>query len=137
MKTIRFRLTHSYEQSQAGIEIPIRLIGNGRDVRILAKVDTGASFCIFQREFAEHLGIDVESGIRQRIGTAAGGFDTYGHSLTLSCFDWEIETTVYFAALPAFPRNVVGQSGWLQHFRIGIIHEESVLYLSHYDEDGP
>ena len=87
METISFRSTYSYEQSQAGIEIPIQLALDGREVRFLAKVDTGASFCIFQREYAEQLGIQVESGIYRRIGTATGGFDAYGHSVTLSCLN--------------------------------------------------
>jgi hypothetical protein len=70
-------------------------------------VDTGAAFCIFQREFAEQLGLDVEGGQLQVVATAAGQFDAYGHALTLCCFDWEFEAMVCFAAPPDFRRSAV------------------------------
>lgn len=90
MYTLTFRTLHNYSPAATGIEIPITLGLNGsRAVRLLANVDTGASFCTFQREYAEHLGIDVESGLQQRVATAAGAFDAYGHRVVLSCLDWE------------------------------------------------
>jgi hypothetical protein len=101
---------------------------------MLAKVDTGASLCIFQREYAEQLGIDVESGQLQVVSSVNGQFEVYGHTVTLTCLDWEFETTVYFAAVADFTRNVVGRSGWLEHFRLGLIDHDEVLFLSHYDD---
>lgn len=101
----------------------------------MAKVDTGASFCIFQRDYAEQVGItSVESGVYQPVSTATGSFDAYGHALVIGCLDWEFETTVYFAAPPGYSRNVVGRVGWLQHFRLGLIDHDSLLLLSHYDD---
>jgi len=135
MQTLTFLSTYTYSSSASGIEIPISLrVGTERAVRLLAKVDTGASFCIFQRDYAEQLGIEVESGIHERVTTAAGSFDAYGHRLMLSCLDWEFETTVYFAAPPDFPRNVVGRTGWLQHFRLAVIDHDLILHLSQYDD---
>ena len=69
------------------------------------------------------------------MSTAAGSFDAYGHNVTLSCFEWELETIVYFAAHEGFTRNVVGRSGWLQQFRLALIDHDSMLFLSHYDDD--
>ncbi len=86
---------------------------NGRAVRLLAKVDTGASFCIFARAYAEQLGVEVESGSPVRVGTVTGACHVYGHPVTMSCLGWELETTVYFAAAAEFNRNVVGRSRWL------------------------
>ena len=135
MRTLTFQSTYDYSASASGIEIPVILrVGTDRTVRLLANVDTGSSFCIFQRDYAEQLGIEVENGLHQPITTAAGAFDAYGHHVMLSCLDWEFETTVYFAAPPNFPRNVVGRSGWLEHFRLAVIHHDSVLHLSHYDD---
>lgn len=71
-------------------------------MRFLAKVDTGASFCIFQRDYAEELAIDVESGQHQEVHTATGHFATYGHTVALGCLDWEFETIVYFAISAEF-----------------------------------
>ena len=41
---------------------------------------------------------------------------------------------VYFAAPADFSRSVVGRSGWLQHFRLGLIDYDTMLLLSHYDD---
>jgi hypothetical protein len=103
-------------------------------VRLLAKVDTGATFCIFQRDYAEQLGVDLERGRYQEVRTQTGRFDTYGHTMNLACLGWEFETVVYFAALEEFNRNVVGRVGWLEHFRVGLIHHDSKLFLSRYDD---
>ena len=103
-------------------------------VRIHAKVDTGATFCIFQREHGEELGIDIQRGERKRISTAAGGFTAFGHEIILESFGWEFASTVYFAEELEFPRNVVGRFGWLQQFRIAIVDYEGVLHLSKYDD---
>ena len=40
---------------------------------------------------------------------------------------------VYFAASPAFRRNVLGRSGWLQQLRVAIVDYDSVLYVAKYD----
>ena len=130
----RVQLKIGYQGSQSGIEIPIELSLATRSVRLLAKVDTGAAICIFQRDYAEELGIDVESGLYQKVGTQTGTFDTFGHTVNLSCLDWQFETMVYFAVLRDLTRNVVGRIGWLEHFRLGLIDYDSTLYLSHYDD---
>ena len=136
METLAFQTRHDYSAARVGIEVPISLaVGGARLVRLRANVDTGASLCIFQRQYAEQLGIDVESGQHQDVRTAAGGsFSVFGHMVTLSCFDWEFETMVYFAARDEFTRNVVGRSGWLQYFRLGLIDHDAILFLSHYDD---
>jgi hypothetical protein len=134
MEALSFREKWSYSASQSGIELWIGLNHESRSVRFLAKVDTGAAFCIFQREYAEQLGIDVESGQYRKVNTATGSFDVYGHAVTLSCFDWEFESLVYFATLKDFSRNVVGRVGWLEHFRLGLVDHDSTLFLSHYDD---
>ena len=133
--TLAFSYSHDYRHSGAGIEIPIRMWERPeRKVQLSAKVETGAEFCVFERAFAERLGIEVEKGELKPMRTATGRFDTFGHRLTLACFDWEIESTVYFAANEGFHRNVVGLNGWLNSFRFGLIHQDCRLYLSHYDD---
>jgi len=123
-----------YGATGGDISIPIQLKVGERVVRIHAKVDTGATFCIFQREHGEELGIDIEGGERKWISTAAGGFTAFGHEVILESFGWEFASTVYFAEELEFPRNVVGRFGWLQQFRIAIVDYEGVLHLSKYDD---
>jgi hypothetical protein len=134
VETLTFAVRHPYSASAAGIEIPIGLKNEARRVRFLAKVDTGAADCIFQRDYAEQLGINVESGSHKTFHTATGSLDAYGHIVLLSCFDWEFEAMVYFAASPEHPRDVVGRCGWLQQFRLAIIEHDAVLFLSHYND---
>lgn len=135
MSAEAFHERYSYFNARTGIEVPVTLTTDGdRTVRLLAKVDTGVAFCIFQREYGDQLGIEVETGVRQIVGTANGSFETYGHSVTLTCFHWTFETVVYFAAAEQIHRNVVGRVGWLEHFRIGIADHDSFLLLSRYDE---
>lgn len=135
METLTFRSRYDYSRSDVGIEVPVSLrVDGARSVRLLAKVDTGASFCIFQRDYADQLGIHVESGLHKVVATATGQFDAYGHTLILSCLDWEFEATVYFAGGLDYQRNVLGRSGWLQHFRLALVDHDAMLLLSHYDD---
>jgi hypothetical protein len=135
LESLSFRSKYVYSSSPVGIELPITLALHHRAVRLLAKVDTGAAFCIFQREYAEQLGIVVEQGEPKTVSTATGEFTVYGHSVTLSCLDeFTRDTTAYFAAMPEFKRKVVGRIGWLQHFRLGIVENDETLFLSYYDD---
>ncbi|HWF10925.1 MAG TPA: hypothetical protein VG297_20795 [Bryobacteraceae bacterium] len=111
----------------------------GHETDFFARVDTGASFCIFQRLHAETVGIVVESGARTRISTVTGGFVAYAHQaalgvLGIEVLGIEVEATVYFAEDPAMPRDVRGQTGWLDRMRLGLVDHDHQLYLSHYDD---
>jgi hypothetical protein len=44
------------------------------------------------------------------------------------------ETTVYFAEEASFNRNVLGQQGWLDRLRLGLMDYEGKLYLSDYND---
>ena len=99
-----------------------------------AKLDTGSTFCIFQRRYAELLGLDVENGTAQRIRTVIGSFSAYGHEVTLTVGELERQAVVYFAADESFPVNVVGRVGFLDRLRVGVVDYEQLLYLAAYDE---
>jgi hypothetical protein len=103
-------------------------------VRLLAKLDTGADQCIFARVYGEQLGLNIEGGQPTPFRTANSEFQAYGHDVTITCFDWEFDSLVYFAASTEIQRNVLGRQGWLQQFRVALIDYDSVLHLSHYDE---
>ena len=133
--TLTFRRTHNYAaQGRHGITVPIELTFGARTVRLPAKLDTGASCCIVQRDYAEQLGIDVEAGELITIGTANSSFPAYGHDVTMKCFEWQFESKVFFPRDREIERNVVGRAGWLQQFRIAIVDYDSLLYISHYDQ---
>ena len=98
-----------------------------------AKIDTGSTYCIFQREHAEIMGIDVESGIPTQIDTATGSFRVFGHELDIDCLGITTSGFVYFAEMPNFSRNVLGRIGWLDQLRLALVHHDNVFYLSHYN----
>lgn len=132
---LSFAFDYDYRDSKHGITIPIRMwIRPEHPVQLSAKVDTGAEYCIFQRAYAEQLGIEVESGASMPMRTATSPFNTFGHRLNLGFLGLEVESTVYFAEDEQFPRNVVGLNGWLNCFRFGLVHQDCRVYLSPYDD---
>ena len=58
--TLAFDVLHSYA-GDVGITVPLALRVGKSSLRVLAKVDTGATVCIFQREHGEDLGLKVEA----------------------------------------------------------------------------
>jgi hypothetical protein len=132
--TLRFATLHKYDLRESGITVPITLLSGAEAVTFEAKVDTGSSHCVFQRQFGEQLGFQIESGIPETFGTAAGAFLTYGHEVTLVVLGLEVIATVYFAADEHFKRNVLGRQGWLERVRLGLVDYDGQLYLSRYDD---
>ena len=130
--TIEFAASCRYG-SVDGIEIPTEIgVGNQR-VELIARLDTGAAHCIFERRYAEELGLDVESGRPQRFRTMAGFFLAYEHEVTIHTLGVEFQSGVFFAQDLGFNRNFLGRAGWLDRLRVGIIDYDRLLFLSNYD----
>ena len=127
--SLQFDVTYFYGGSSAGIEIPVLLTANRQSIELLAKVDTGAAHCIFERRYAEMLGITVESGRLQRFRTVAGSFDAHAHELLLQTLGIEFTSEVYFAHDVGFSRNFLGRSGWLDRMQLGLIDQNRTLCL--------
>ena len=121
--------------AESSIVIPISLSSDtGNIVQVRASLDTGSTFCVFQRHFAELLELDVEGGHPEWIGTATGSFLTYGHEVTLTTCGLEWQAVVYFAESESFHLNVVGRVGFLDRLRIALVEYEQDLYLSSYED---
>lgn len=131
---LSFNKEFVYDSRQKGITLPISLKLAGQTISLEAKVDTGASCCIFERKYGEDLGVEIESGIEQRVETVMGIFTAYGHDITISVLDYEFDCTAYFAAQHTFTRNVLGRVGWLDRVKLAIIDYDCKLYLSSYNE---
>lgn len=125
----------TYDPGRAGITVDVTLSLSRDTVDCEAKIDTGASFCIFARNIGEELGIEVESGIRQLIGTVTGNFVVYLHEVNLSVPGVEMTALVGFAENAAFRRNVLGRRGFLEQVTLGLVDYEGKLYLSRYVEE--
>ena len=133
--SLEFPYRHLYD-SRNKITVPITLLSDSsRWVDVVAAVDSGSTFNIFDRVCAESLGLSIELGLRQQIGTAVGSFYCYGHELTVSVFDLEWQALVYFAEPEAFNINVVGRVGFLDRLHVGIVDYDRLLYLGPYDQE--
>ncbi|MBV9744803.1 MAG: hypothetical protein JO099_13660 [Acidobacteriia bacterium] len=115
-----------------GINVPITLAVGMQSVEFLAKLDTGASYCIFERKYGEMLTLDVDSGRLQRFQTVAGWFIAYEHEVTIQTLGLEFSAAVFFAQNSSFNRNFLGRSGWLDRLRIGIIDYDRLLFVGPY-----
>jgi hypothetical protein len=132
--SLRFALTHSYNTSLTGIQVPVIIRSGPEATEFYAGVDTGASLCVFERQHGEKIHLDIERGTPLEISTVAGSFLTYAHEVALIVLGIETITTAYFAADENFSRNVLGRQGWLDRVRLGLVDHDSKLYLSAYND---
>ena len=132
--TLSFQANHRYKASETGVTVPVMLISGSQTVKVLAKVDTGADHCIFDRGYAEALDIDLERGFRRVFSTMTGRFGAYGHEITLVVLGIEVHSDVYFYEDASFSRNVLGRNGWLNRVRLGLVDHDSELYVSPYND---
>ena len=133
MHYLSFSQKHVYTADDSGIGLPVVLSCGGSQVELLAKVDTGAAFCIFQRDYGEALNLDVEGGTQQSVRTAIGPFVTFGHSVSLEVLGSQFDVIVYFAQDREIKRNVLGRRGWIRSVRLGVIDYDSEIYVSDYN----
>src|SRR5664279_2301507 len=87
---------------------------------------------IFERKYAEMLGVDVDSGRLQRFRTVAGSFAAYRHEVTIQTLGIEFSAVVFFAQDSTFNRNFLGRSGWLDRLRVAIVDYDRLLFVSPY-----
>jgi hypothetical protein len=132
LKTLDFEKSYHYSLYEIGITVPVCLTFAEKDVEIVAKIDTGSTYCVFQRLHGELLDLEIENGLPVTIGTATGTFKAFGHELSLSVLGIETVSTVYFAESDYFDRNVLGRIGWLNKVKLALIDEENKLFLSEY-----
>jgi hypothetical protein len=131
---LTFRNRSRYETTDGATTLAVFLIQGDSRVRCVAQLDTGAGVCLFARELADTLSIDVESGHFTRLSTLTGSLPAYGHEVTLETGDLIFNSTVYFAEQYGFERNLLGKFGWLQKVRLGLVDYDEEIYLSDYND---
>jgi predicted aspartyl protease len=131
---LSFSERHPYDSRPEGITIPVVLKTDGKEIELLAKIDTGASDCLFEHAWGEALGLHVEDGFRKTYATVNGPFEAYGHEISLQVLGVEITAMVYFYANPSIERNVLGRRGWLDRLRFGLVDYEQVVYIADYNK---
>jgi predicted aspartyl protease len=133
--TFSFRTRHSYDTTKIGISVPVELTSGTNVVQVDAKLDTGASICIFERAYAEMLGLNVESGTQALVTTANSTFQAFGHWMTMTVLGFQVDVMVYFAADASIKRNVLGRRGFIDQLRLCLIEHAGELYISKFDDE--
>ncbi len=132
--TLDFSVVYEYNTLETGITLPVIIHSGSDTIEVSAKLDTGSSLCIFERQAGELLNLNIESGEAVTVGTATGRFLVYGHEVTLNTLGLQWQATIYFIAEPSIVRNVLGRQGWLDRVRLGLVDYESKLFLSSYHD---
>jgi hypothetical protein len=127
--SLSFTNLYDYDLAQPGITLPVQLISGQLSADVNAKLDTGATHCIFQRFIGEELGFTIENGERREFSTATGMFVAYEHAVTLTTLGMSWEVLVCFAKDHSFVRNVLGRSGFLNRVLFGLNDYAGRLYL--------
>ena len=130
---LEFEKLINYDSDLDGITLNVELRLSNASTVFKAKIDTGSSFCVFQREHGEALGLDIEEGFSRRILTVSGSFTAHAHWVTIIAEEFEFDSLVLFAADENFRVNVLGRNGWLNRLIIGINDYDGKLYLSRYE----
>ena len=131
MTSLDFDADLEYEGTAAGILVPIRLIHGDRSVELKARLDTGAADCLFDRFYADILGLP-DSGVERYYRTVTGSFQAFGHEVTLETLGLQWSAMVFFHAMGNPAHAFVGRRGWLDRVRLGIVHSEQRLFLGQY-----
>ncbi len=127
---LEFEKLIDYDSGKVGIPVDVELRLGNDSVTFQAKIDTGATFCIFARIQGELLGLTIENGLSEKIRTANGSFVAFGHQVSMITEDFEFDSFVFFAQEDSFTKNVLGRIGWLDRVTIGLNDYEGKLYLS-------
>ena len=130
LSSLDFDADFGYEESGAGILVPIRLIHDGRSVELSARVDTGATDCLFDRFYADILGLP-DAGLERSYRTVTGSFQAFGHEITIETLGLRWSALVFFHAMGNPAHSFIGRQGWLDRVRLGIVHHERRLFLGH------
>jgi hypothetical protein len=71
---LEFEKLIEYDAGQAGISLPVELRLGNDFIKFEAKIDTGSSFCVFERKYGEAIGVEIETGLQNKVSTATGSF---------------------------------------------------------------
>lgn len=130
---IDFEKLIQYDNRKDGIFIEVEIKYSDFSKKIEAKIDTGATYSIFEKRFGESLGLEIEGGFPQRFGTATGSFYAYGFRVTLIIADIELDSMIFFAEDESFNKNVLGRISCLDNLKFGLIDQKGEIYFGQYE----
>ncbi len=131
LTSLEFDVDLEYQETSAGILVPVRLSHGDRSVDLMARLDTGAADCIFDESYSDILGL-TEPAIRREYRTVTGSFPARGYEVTIETLGLQWTAMVFFHAMENPALAFVGRRGWLDRVRLGIVHYEQRLLLGQY-----
>lgn len=129
MISLEFDASLNYDETAAGILVPIRLNHGDRSVELRARLDTGAADCLFDHSYAEILGLPG-GGTERIYRTVTGSFQAFGHEITLETLGLRWSATVFFHKIGNPAHAFDGRRGWLDRVRLGLVHAEKRMLIS-------
>lgn len=126
--SLSFQQRYNYGRASA-IEIPVVLRVGDEAVELLAALDTGSTFTVFSRQYAEMLGLSVENGALTSVRTLTGTLNAFAHRAQVEILGIPFECDVPFFESQDLRRNFLGRN-WLRLCRVGIVEHDAELYLS-------
>jgi len=125
----------SFDPNRQDIElphIPITLIGpGGREVEVLALVDSGADISYLGPQHAHFLGIDIRSGLLDQCTGIGGANDCYYHSgITIEVGSHRLKIGAHFAE--SWPHNfaILGRKDFFERFKVTIDELRKLVSLT-------
>jgi hypothetical protein len=92
MKQLNFAEEYHYQDDDEGIPLRVMLRYGDQAVRVTAIVDTGSAVCLFSQEAGLALGVPIEQGIPNRLGSLTGSLEAFGHEVILQTGDIALQT---------------------------------------------
>ncbi len=111
--------------------IPVELFHNNKNVRTLALIDSGADFCIFNREIEELLGLDKEGGNCESFGGITGEKAlAFFHKLQISVGGIKFDTYCGFSdGINKFGHGILGQRGFFDLYKVAFNHQKGEIEI--------
>lgn len=99
--------------------IPLGLRGPAGWRKTSAYVDSGATYSIFRKEEADHLGLEMTRGQRRKVIVGDGKFITiFLHDVDLQIGPHRMRVPVGFSEELGVGFNLLGRYGVFQHFKV-------------------
>lgn len=110
--------------------IKIVLRDQGRKHRLLALIDSGSEFCLFPRDIADLLGINIRTGVRAEVmGIGGGEIQFFFHEIEMLLDRYHIRTKVGFAASGIGVSGILGHQGFFDQFIISFNYRHRFVEL--------
>ena len=111
--------------------IPVELFYKDKSIRTLALIDSGADFCIFNREIEELLGLDKEGGKCEKFGGITGDKAmAFFHDLQISIGGQKFDINCGFSdGINKFGHGILGQKGFFDLFKVSFNYKKGEIEI--------